>query len=523
MNPGALPFGLPKRLSLLCAVLFPLCLSFGGADPAHAQTRERAVSGAAHGVAEVLEFDRVKLLQKILLARGHDIGAVDGAWGGRTRRAVNVERAALGLGPAQNLGPTTRRVLFTLPEASAAGGLPEPGHALIDLDARRAFLSQNPSIAQAYCTNPMGHAGLSARMPRIISVGPDGVHEGKTADSLPWYQSLAQGYSVESDACLTGDGQACQTIVDHLQLFVDLWGLRPAIDRQDPAFEPLAAQANIALSAMVSAFSTARHFIDIPPRQEEAITDFLFGRVTIYKRVVRRNEALPDRFRFGHSAAQLSVLPVLTTGALTGDPRTFYEGLDLYEFALDNTRVEGSIREDSLTGDMALMQEAALLSAMLVAVLRAEQQDVDLGSITRMGRDIHDLAGTVLDHLEDWDSLKRYASAQRPSYLNPARETEEASSFYVRDMEHLLAWTVLYAERFPRSPVTERIAALTLDPRTCGRLAERHGKAPWTCYRALAALSTEASVIMPAPGGSLFIGFNPGCFLATQPSPFTED
>jgi hypothetical protein len=54
-------------------------------------------------------------------------------------------------------------------------------------------------------------------------------------------------------------------------------------------------------------------------------------------------------------------------------------------------------------------------------------------------------------------------------------------------------------------------------------LAERHGKAPWTCYRALAALSTEASVIMPAPGGSLFIGFNPGCFLATQPSPFTED
>ena len=430
------------------------------------------------------------------------------------------ERAKVGLGRAQNMGPVTRHTLFSLPQAPAVGGLPRPGGHLIDLDARRLFLTENPEVSAAYCLNDISASPLSGRTPRVISVGPEGLEKGSVPDELPWYQSLAQSYSTQGDACLIGQDQACQGIVDNLQLFIDIWGLRPTIERTETAFEPLSAQANMALNSMINSYIVARHFSDVPPRQDEKIIDFLFGRVTNFKRVVRRDEALPAAWRYGHAAGQLSVLPVLSAGALIGDPNTFSEGIEFYALALENMRVDGSLREDSQAGDMALMEESATLSALLMTGLRAEQQGLDLFSTTVRGRDIHTLAHAVLNHLENWDGLMPYAKTEKDSFLSAVRLSHEPTSFFVRDLDHLIGWTVAYTERFPQSEVTQRIRSLTLDNRTCGRLTERHGKAPWTCFRALSSMSMGADTLLPSPSGTMFLGFNPGCLMATEVSPF---
>jgi peptidoglycan hydrolase-like protein with peptidoglycan-binding domain len=52
-----------------------------------------------------LSGDQMKLLQKKLMARGHDVGGVDGILGRMTRAAVQKEQARLGL-PA-DAWPTT--------------------------------------------------------------------------------------------------------------------------------------------------------------------------------------------------------------------------------------------------------------------------------------------------------------------------------------------------------------------------------------------------------------------------------
>jgi lytic murein transglycosylase len=56
-------------------------------------------------------------LQELLLARGHDIGAVDGMIGNNTRRAIRDEQQRLGLSPAD--GRAGRRILDALRGAAA--------------------------------------------------------------------------------------------------------------------------------------------------------------------------------------------------------------------------------------------------------------------------------------------------------------------------------------------------------------------------------------------------------------------
>ena len=507
-------------IASVLAALIPL-LSAG------AQTVENMPTALSTPFGDVIEqpvdieYNRTKLAQKILLARDHKIGKVDGAWGGRTREAANVERIRQGLKWARYLGPYTRQLLFTLPEARAAGGLPHAGEIVINIENRRALLDGRPDLQRAYCQSTSSSLGLlSKRAPRILTIGPEGIVRGRNQTEMPWYQSLAQAYIAEHDACLLGQTQSCEAIVDNLELFVDIWGLKPAIDREEQAFEDLAAQANIALNAMVHAYATARATLDVPIKQDERIIDWLFGRVTTYKRVIRRPERMSDAMKYGHAGGQLSVLPVLAIGALVGDPRTFREGMEFYRLALRNTRVDATLREDSLSGDMALMEATASVSAMLAAGLLVENQGQDLFSQRELGRDIHDIVGRLIDHLEDWDTLFPTALSNQPSFLKPIRLNTGAGSFYTRDIENLLGWTILYTERFPGQANSKRIRDLELDERTCGRMAERTGRAPWSCFRALLSMSTSPSTLMPSPNGGLFIGYNPGCMIATRESPF---
>ena len=57
-------------------------------------------------------------LQKLLIARGHDIGEVDGMVGGRTREALKAAQADLGLQPDGHAGQKT---LAALRRAAASG------------------------------------------------------------------------------------------------------------------------------------------------------------------------------------------------------------------------------------------------------------------------------------------------------------------------------------------------------------------------------------------------------------------
>lgn len=63
-------------------------------------------------------------LQMLLLARGHDIGAVDGMIGNATRRAIRAEQERLGLTPAD--GRAGRRILDALQAEAPAVVLPAP-------------------------------------------------------------------------------------------------------------------------------------------------------------------------------------------------------------------------------------------------------------------------------------------------------------------------------------------------------------------------------------------------------------
>lgn len=95
-------------------------------------------------------------LQALLLARGHDIGAVDGMVGTATRRAIAAEQAQLGLQPAD--GRAGQRILAAL--RAAAPPAPAPATAF-GLPPAYATLVQSPSPTTRRTVKMQDVPGLS--------------------------------------------------------------------------------------------------------------------------------------------------------------------------------------------------------------------------------------------------------------------------------------------------------------------------------------------------------------------------
>ena len=95
-------------------------------------------------------------LQALLLARGHDIGAVDGMVGTATRRAIAAEQARLGLHPAD--GRAGQRILAAL--RAAAPPAPAPATAF-GLPPAYATLVQSPSPTTRRTVKMQDVPGLS--------------------------------------------------------------------------------------------------------------------------------------------------------------------------------------------------------------------------------------------------------------------------------------------------------------------------------------------------------------------------
>ena len=84
-------------------------------------------------------------LQELLVARGHDIGAVDGMIGTASRRAIQAEQARLGWSPTD--GRAGRRILQALQSGPAAAATPAPTR--FSLPSNHTALVQSPALRSA--------------------------------------------------------------------------------------------------------------------------------------------------------------------------------------------------------------------------------------------------------------------------------------------------------------------------------------------------------------------------------------
>lgn len=461
--------------------------------------------------------ETVAYVQEALQGLGLDPGTADGAWGPRSRKALNEYRATLNLPEEENV--TGSSLYFLHRNAPAGPSLPYPGVLLEGFEERRAYLKKYPNISNRHCNNNLGLSQVTAEWEPVTRFSEDDVSftKGYTSDGADWFSGISEGISVSSANCAAGDNLQCDILWDYIQKWPAAGALTTGVNKRPNSenFDGVAWIANTVLQPLVFATALAIETEQPPVEEVAPVVDWLYDRVNHFNFVSTKNTGVGDpASTIARNHALAAVLPSMTLGALLGDAALFERGLPQFEAAMLSQRGDGSFPTETRRGSRALHYTGLQLSYLYAMAEVAKSQEFDLYDVRwPKGESLHKGVGYALSGWSNWGKhVLKYAKV---NHAAPKTATSPMATYF----EGNLGWLPIYVRRFPDHPNVDRMRELVLDPVICSRRHIEQGRSDksW-CDRAgtpplsLRAMLLDQSVKMPVFNHAM--GFNAACFLS---------
>lgn len=471
-----------------------------------------SISGLSAQSAETVAY-----VQEALQELGLDPGTADGAWGPRSRKALNEYRATLNL-PEQEIvmGST---LYFLHRNAPAEPSLQYPGRILEGFEERSAYLEKYPNIRDRHCNNNLGLATVQPDWEPVSRFTEDKASfvKGYISNQDDWFSAISEGLAVSSASCAAGDSAQCDILWDYIKKWPAEDALTTPVKKRPNSenFDGVAWIANTVLQPLVFATALVIETKNPPTEEVAPVLDWLYDRVNHFNFVSQKNTgvgALNSTIARNHALA--AVLPSMTLGALLGDATLFERGLPQFEAAMLSQRGDGSFPTETRRGSRALHYTGLQLSYLFAMAEIAKSQDFDLYDVRwPKGESLHKGVGFALSGWSNWGKhVLKYAKV---NHAAPKTAVSPVTTYF----EGNFGWLPIYVRRFSDHPNVDRMRDLVLDPVICSprHIAEGRSDKNW-CSKAgtpplsLSAMLLDRSVKMPVFNHAM--GFNAACFLS---------
>ena len=471
-----------------------------------------SVSGASAQSNETVAY-----VQEALQELGYDPGTADGAWGRRTRKALNEYRGTFNLLEKEDI---TGSSLYLLHRAVAAGQtLPFPGRVLEGIEDRAAYLQLRGVVRERHCNNRLNLQSVGANWTPVTRFSDTDVSfaAASPVGAANWSQTIAEGVAVASANCMSGDAAQCDVLWSYLKKWPVANGLTTATRKTENSenFNRVAYLSNRVLQPLVFAAAVVVETKDPPMEELGPFLDWLYDRVNHSYFISDKNTLVGDTDNtLARHEALAAVLPSMTLGAFIGDVELFERGFPQFEAALLSQRADGSFPTATKRGSLALHYSGLQLSYLFAIAEIAKSQDFDLYEVKwPKGQDLHRAITYMLRGWSNWGKhVLKYAGENEDAPMTP-------SSAVVDTFTYGLGWLPVYARRFENHPNLSLMNGVSIDPVVCspshigeGRIDRawcvQAGPPPLSLRAMLLDNSTKVAVFNPA------MGFNAGCFLS---------
>jgi Alginate lyase len=443
--------------------------------------------------------------QEALVRLGYDIGDIDGAWGGKSREAMNALRAEHGLPPAEDfVGSSLWLVHRASPGQST---LPHPGEMILDLSSRRAEIAKSLQL-KTLCSVKVG-IGIrpnQAIIPDKVSpiASPRGFIEGPD----DWYSAILEGVSEAQGKCVAGNKTYCKAIIDMAVNWADADALELAVSPTSPNSEDALWIGNLMLRDIAFAYSNAITFEPVDDITHARVLDWLKRRIDQYHHQNPGPAASvgdPNYLPASNHAMTIA-MSSMVFGALVGDRSMMQPALDRWAVVMQAMREDGSLPNETKRGARWFHYSTMQLGQLLTTQQIAAHQGIELmpppgaGSI-QMG------LGFLVSALADFDIANKYAVADIGG-----GETNDYSIPFIRKFH--FGFLPAYRSAFGDDEVIAAMRQSTVDPAICSDKARRDEKMKECRDDPLSeplAMLDALKMVGPEPDKSM--AYPAGCFL----------
>lgn len=461
--------------------------------------------------------ETVAYVQEALQELGLDPGTADGAWGRRSRKALNEYRATLNL-PEQEIIMGSS-LYFLHRNAPAELSLPYPGRILEGFEERRAYLEKYPNVSKRHCNNNLQLGTAAADWEPVLRFTEDNASfsKGYISDQDDWFSSISEGLAVSSASCVAGDDAQCDILWDYIKKWPEADALTTPVKKRPNSenFDGAAWIANTVLQPLIFATAIAIETKNPPAEEIALVLDWLYDRVNHFNFVSQKNTGVGDlNSTTARNHALAAVLPSMTLGVLLGDATLFERGLPQFEAAMLSQRGDGSFPTETKRGSRALHYTGLQLSYLFAMAEVAKSQDFDLYDVRwPKGESLHKGVSFAVSGWSNWGKhVLKYAKV---NHAAPKTPVSPMATYF----EGNFGWLPIYVRRFSDHPNVDRMRELVLDPVICSprHIADGRTDRAW-CARAgtpplsLGAMLLDQSIKMPVFNHAM--GFNAACFLA---------
>lgn len=445
--------------------------------------------------------------QQALDRLGYDVGTPDGAWGPKSRKAMNELRAAHGLPPADKVSGSSLMLVHQL--SPGEGTLPRPGFFLADPLARRAWLAEHKNVASSQCPAKVGDGRPLQNYPPQMS--SDVNRLGQPGDQ-DWWSQTGEAIMLAESNCMRGDDKACSSIVDMASSWAEANALQTKIPKTDERFENSKAGSNYTLRDMIIAYGLARQIVDVPPEREAVILDWFKDRVDFYYHLVNDDGPIGEIYSARSNSHGLAhMMPALAFGILVGDRSMMEPAIDSWRRIMKGLRKDGSIPTEMHRGAGWLHYSTLQLTQLIAINELTSSQGVVLNDASDHSRySIPHALSFILNALADFDVAEQY------SKVNFLPMDEYGPRVPVTRGFHF-GFLPTYAERFGDDQNMQQLRAEVVDDEICSSdaLKSAHMQAGQLCAsKKPVALPDLIAAIHPEPFNQM--GYAGGCLQGTK-------
>jgi hypothetical protein len=313
--------------------------------------------------------------QEALSRLGYDVGKPDGAWGPKTRAAMNTLRAEHDLPPAEDFTGSSLALIHRLSPGETT--LARPGFLYTDIVARRAWLSEHGDVARDHCVPIVGGKNKLLQSFKPI-VEETAAVEGQPGNT-DWWSELGEILTSTVNRCMVGQDRACQALVDAAGRWADADALPTALTPRDYGYENVKSGANYTLRGLMIGYGIARQTVPVSTEREASILDWFKKRTDKYHHIFPDNApvgATVSPRADNHGTAHY--LPALIFGILVGDRSMMQPALDNWHEALLFMRADGSFPTEMNRGGAWLHYSTLQLSRLLSTAELVAPHAIDL-------------------------------------------------------------------------------------------------------------------------------------------------
>jgi len=449
------------------------------------------------------EKQTVKAAQEALVRLGYDVGKPDGAWGPKSRAAMNELRRANGLPPADDFVGSSLWLVHR--ESPGETTLPNPGRLITDLAARREWLGNNKKV-EFQCTAPVGIGVSPSMAPVPDKVYPIDMPQGFIEGKDDWYSEISEGLLAAQGQCVAGNSKVCGIIVGMAEKWAVADALKPAVGRDDRGAEDVYWVSNQLLRGITFAYGSAHAFETVEPTKHAMILDWLKRRIDQYHYV--RKSPYP-----GQNHNMTHMMPAAVFGALVGDRSMMEPAFERWQIVLDSMRDDGSLPAETRRGARWFHYSSMQLGHLLTVRQLAASQGIVLEPDDPT-KSIPKALDFLIAALGDFSIANKYAKEN-----HAGGESKDYSIPFVRKFH--FGFVPAYREQFGDDPTIMSMAGKPFDPEICSSKARKDDKVK-SCPPKTDGLTFSSLLKYVGYEGDHNMGYPAGCFLLQSPHPYGD-